>query len=492
MNSNNKIWGTLLKVSLGLILVLSFLQVKMKFGWDPLDRCCLHPDSIPIETITLSDSVMNIEANNTQNLLAQIEPANATNQNLKWSSSDTTVAIVDSTTGRVTATGKGGECIITAAATDDSGKSANIKIKVNKDILVDTIISPNSNGEITLNPDSEFKIETKVLPENAANKSLAWKSDNESVATVNNGVVTGKADGYCTITAYSVDGGDVRKSIKVRVQEPVDPIIEVTSIILDKSNISMNAGERFKVRATISPKNASNKILKWQSSNPAIATVNDGIIVGVKRGDCAITAYSTDGSNKSALLKIHVNDIVIVTSIVLDKQTVTLDEGKDIQLKAKVSPSNASNKVVRWQSSNSTIATVNNGKISARKPGDCVITASTTDGSSVSVSIRVHVSPKPFPDRLEGNSTEEKIKYGLSFLSNSNNKIENKIGVAEHMSMLFDNNSEVIIQGRNFNQIKDNGKDYIKSLSTNSLKLTYINHKVNSNGLITELIIKQE
>lgn len=407
MNSNNKIWGTLLKVSLGLILVLSFLQVKTKYGWNPFDSCFPPPDSILIESITLSDSVMNIEANKTQNLLAQIEPANATNQNLKWSSSDTTVAIVDPTTGRVTATGKGGECIITATATDDSGKSANIKIKVKKGILVDTIIFPNSNGEITLNPRSEFTIDAKALPENAANKTLAWKSDNEDVATVNDGVVTGKSAGVCTISASSTDGGDVHKSTKVRVQKPDDPIVKVTSIELDKSNILMNVGERYKGRATVSPYNASNKALNWQSSNPAIASVNDGMIVGVKGGDC-------------------------------------------------------------------------------------VIIASTTDGSNVSVSLRVHVSPTPFPGRLEGNSTEEKIKYGLSFLSNSNNNIENKIGVAEQMSMLFDKNSEVIIQGKNFNQIKDNGKDYIKSLSTNTLKLTYINHTVNSNGLITELIIKQE
>ena len=243
MNSNNKIWGTLLKVALGLILVLSFLQVKMKFGWDPLDRCCLHPDSILIESITLSDSVMNIEANNTQNLLAQIEPANATNQNLKWSSSDTTVAIVDPTTGRVTATGKGGdECVITATATDDSGKSANIKIKVREIdsvIKVDQIIFHNSKGEITLPSGSEFPIDAEALPENATNKILKWKSDNESVATVNNGVVTGKAVGYCTITASSTDGSNVVKSIKVRVKDPKTDI-KVSSISFDNCSMEFN------------------------------------------------------------------------------------------------------------------------------------------------------------------------------------------------------------------------------------------------------------
>ncbi len=297
MDSNNKIWGTLLKVALGVILVLSFLQVKMKFGWDPLDRCYLHSDPILIESITLSDSVMNIEANNTQNLLAQIEPANATNKNLKWSSSDTTVAIVEPTTGMVIATGKGGECIIMATATDGSGKSADIKINVNKEgILVDTIISTNSNGEITLNPRSEFTIDAKALPENAANKTLAWKSDNEDVATVNDGVVTGKSAGVCTISASSTDGGDVHKSTKVRVLEPDNPIVKVTSIVLDELK-NINVGGQTKIHAKILPANAANKTLKWETSNRSVATVNNGVIVGVGEGECTIRATSTDGGN---------------------------------------------------------------------------------------------------------------------------------------------------------------------------------------------------
>ena len=312
MKNSKNIWESLLKFSLVLILVLSFLQVKMKFGWDPLDRCCLPPDSILIESITLSDSVMNIKANKTQNLLTQIEPANATNQNLRWSSSDTTVAIVHPTTGRVTTTGKGGECIITAAATDDSGKSANIKIKVNKEtndsvVLVDTIIIPKSNGEITLNPGLEFEIDATVWPENATNKTLKWKSDNEIVAIVDNGVVTGKEVGNCTITASSTDGSGVLKSIKVHVQQ-IDKEIKVASISLDKSDITIGMGSQTQIHAIVRPSNATNKTLKWESSKPKVANINNGKIIPVKSGDCVITVYSTDGSNKTAKCSVHVID----------------------------------------------------------------------------------------------------------------------------------------------------------------------------------------
>lgn len=314
MKNSKNIWESLLKFSLGLILVMSFLLVKMKYGWDPLDRCSLPPDSILIESITLSDSVMNMEANNTQNLLAQIKPANATNKNLKWSSSDTTVVIADPTTGWVTATDKGGECIITAAATDNSGKSANIRIKVNREtkdsiVLVDTIIFPKLYGEITLNIGSEFEIDAKAWPVDATNKILKWKSDKEDVATVNNGVVTGKSTGDCIITASSADGGNVVKSIKVHVQKPIDPIVKVTSIEFDKSSLSINIGDKEQIVTKILPMGATNKTLKWKSNNEGVAIVNNGVITGKGAGKCTITATSTDGGNIFKSIEVHVRNI---------------------------------------------------------------------------------------------------------------------------------------------------------------------------------------
>ena len=410
MKNSKNIWESLLKFSLVLILVLSFLQVKMKFGWDPLDRCCLPPDSILIESITLSDSVMNIEANKTQNLLAQIEPANATNKNLKWSSSDTTVAIVDPTTGRVTATGKGGdECIVTATAADDSGKSADIIIKVKKgknnpDILVGTIIFPNSNGEITLNPDSKFKIDAKALPEGATNKTLKWMSGNVGVATVdNNGVVTGKSEGNCTITASSTDGSNVVKSIKVHVQKIVK---KVTSIDFDKSTLTINIGDKKQIVAKVLPSDATNKTLAWKSSNEGIATVSNGVVTGKSEGNCTITASSTDGSN-----------------------------------------------VVK------------------------------------SIKVRVQVTPPP-GDPLDGKTIEEKVKYYLSYFSNSTNTTTSKKAKAKDMDSLFAPDALIIIKDGPVSQKEK--KSRIGIWASSRMKIRYISHKVNTSGLITELTVEED
>ena len=408
MKNSKNIWESLLKFSLVLILVLSFLQVKMKFGWDPLDRCSLPPDSILIESITLSDSVMNIKANKTQNLLTQIEPANATNQNLRWSSSDTTVAIVHPTTGSVTTTGKGGECIITAVATDDSGKSANIKIKVNKEtndsvVLVDTIIFPKSNGEITLNPGLEFEIDATVWPENATNKTLKWKSDNEIVAIVDNGVVTGKEVGNCTITASSTDGSGVLKSIKVHVQKIVK---KVTSIDFDKSTLTINIGDKKQIVAKVLPSDATNKTLAWKSSNEGIATVSNGVVTGKSEGNCTITASSTDGSN-----------------------------------------------VVK------------------------------------SIKVRVQVTPPP-GDPLDGKTIEEKVKYYLSYFSNSTNTTTSKKAKAKDMDSLFAPDALIIIKDGPVSQKEK--KSRIGIWASSKMKIRYISHKVNTSGLIKELTVEED
>lgn len=311
MNSNNKIWGTLLKVALGLILVLSFLQVKMKFGWDPVkeylcnDSCVGIHDSIQkIESITIPKHIMEIKIGHPRRLQAQIMPADADNKKLNWHSNDTTVAYVDST-GLVTATAKGGRCIITATTTDGSNKSDSIIIVVDNpvisttdtDIKVETINILNSNGKITLNIDSIFKVKVEVLPKTASNKMLKWMSDNEGVAIVDNdGIIRAKGKGDCTLTVSTLDGGNASpKEIDVHVQKP-EKDVKVTSIVLDKSK-TINVGGQTQIHAKIFPANANNKTLKWETSDRSVATVNNGKIVGVGEGECTIRATSTDGGN---------------------------------------------------------------------------------------------------------------------------------------------------------------------------------------------------
>lgn len=317
MNNNNEILARLLKFSLVLVFALSFLQVKMKFGWDPVkdmilrDSCDVNHPSILIESISMQDS-MTFNVKESKRLLPQISPHNANNQRLIWSSSDTTIAHVDST-GLVTTTSKGGRCIITASTIDGSNKSDSIIINVDKpviqitDIKVRTINILNIDSVLTLKPDSKFKVEVEILPKNASNKILKWESSMKSVATVDDhGIIRVNGTGECSISVTSTDGGNAQtKSIKVHVPQPTPVVVKVTSVKLDKSIITMNVGERAQIHADVFPTNATNKHLVWTTEN-SIATVDNGIIVGVGEGECTIIASTTDGSKISSKVKVLV------------------------------------------------------------------------------------------------------------------------------------------------------------------------------------------
>ena len=133
----------------------------------------------------------------------------------------------------------------------------------------------------------------------------------------------------------------------------------------------------------------------WSSLNTSIATVSSsGEVTAVGPGSTTIKA-TADGKTASCT----VTSTQLVTSISLNKSTTTLTIGSTETLSATVSPSNASTKTLSWMSSAPTIASVVNGKITAKATGTTVITATATDGSGKSASCTVFVvgSGKPFP-----------------------------------------------------------------------------------------------
>lgn len=331
MNSNNNIWNILLRYSLGMILALSFLLVKMKFGWDPIKELAsrgssyTNNTSILIDSIIIKEDSMEIMVNDTRRLMAQIMPANAENQKLYWHSNDTTVAYVDST-GLVTATSKGGRCIISVNATDCSNKSDSVIIKVGKpvilkpvtDVKVETINILNSKGEISLKLGSVYKVDFEVLPKNASNKLLKWKSDNNSVATVDDdGTIRAKGTGDCVISVTSTDGSNISpKTIKVRVPLLKPQVVKVTSIMLDKSNITINVGDRHQVYAKVNPPYATNNKLAWKSTKESVAVVENGVIIGKGAGTCKIIVSSTDEGNASPkTINVKVQQVIGKTTL---------------------------------------------------------------------------------------------------------------------------------------------------------------------------------
>ena len=163
-------------------------------------------------------------------------------------------------------------------------------------------------------------------------------------------------------------------SQKFTVKQAGVPIVDVTSVTLDKTTLALVEGEEATLTATVAPDNATDKTVTWSTSDASIATVADGKVTAVKEGQATITAKAGD---KSATCAVTVaKKVIAVTGITLDKPTLSLTEGQEAQLTATVTPDNATDKTVTWSSDKTAVATVDNtGKVKAVAEGTAVITA---------------------------------------------------------------------------------------------------------------------
>ena len=152
--------------------------------------------------------------------------------------------------------------------------------------------------------------------------------------------------------------------------------VEVKSISFDKATVEIEEGGTMNLAVTISPEDATDKTISWKSSDETIATVNDGVVTAIKPGNATITATSLCTPAVTATCKIVVTKkYVSVTGIALDKTKAEMAEGETLKLTATISPDDATDKTITWTSSNESVATVNNGTVTAVKEGKAIITA---------------------------------------------------------------------------------------------------------------------
>lgn len=156
--------------------------------------------------------------------------------------------------------------------------------------------------------------------------------------------------------------------------------VEVENVIVKASKSKIEINEELAIVATVTPISANNKSLTWKSSDNSIATVSSsGIVKAIKDGTVSITAISSNG--KSDTLNITVNKPKInVTELNLDESDITLETGNENRIIANVLPYNATDKTIKWTSSNNEVARVEDGKIKALKAGEVTITAETSSG----------------------------------------------------------------------------------------------------------------
>ena len=185
------------------------------------------------------------------------------------------------------------------------------------------------------------------------------------------------------------------------LDEPQD--IAVTSISLNKTTLTMEIGESYTLVATVSPSNATDKSIIWSSTDSSVAAVSRGKVTAKSEGAATITATAHNG--KMAICTVTVNEpaseVVEVTSVSLNKTTLTMEIGESETLIATVLPADAKDKTVVWTSSAQNIATVDNGTVRAVASGTALITATTVNGKTASCNITVNAAT-PKITKVEG------------------------------------------------------------------------------------------
>ena len=295
------------------------------------------------------------------------------------------------------------------------------------DIKVSSIKLNTKNH--TMYSNQYVQLKATVLPNNAYNKSVTWKSSNSKIATVDKkGKVKALKVGNAIITATSTDGSNVSAQCKIKVVQ------RVTKIKLNKSIINLSKkGKTAKLKATVLPNNAYNKSVTWKANNTKVVTVDKKgkIKATTNKGATYVNAIAKDGSKKKAKLLVVVGPKV--KKITLNKTSVTLNRGaknRTFQLKKAIKNKNATYKGVSWYSSNKNVATVNsNGKVTIKHRGKVVITVKAKDGSNKSAKCKFTI--KQLVTKLSYNNKKQvkevyknkKMKFAVTVApSNANNK----------------------------------------------------------------------
>ena len=177
----------------------------------------MNVSTVNVIIVSLNKTSLTLVEGNSEALTASVYPSNATTPTLKWTSSNTSVATVDST-GKITAKSLSGYAIITAAATDGSGKFAECYVITQARVAV-TGITLNYGTELDLMLGDNTYLKATVLPSTATDTTVTWSSSNTSVATIDDtGLLKSVALGETTITA-TVDGKSVTMKVTVTNSE---------------------------------------------------------------------------------------------------------------------------------------------------------------------------------------------------------------------------------------------------------------------------------
>ena len=337
----------------------------------------------PVGGIVMNTNQLSFEdLEDTAQLFYTILPLNATNKNVVWSTSNPAVAIVDEN-GNVTLAGDGQTTI--TVTTEDGGFSASCNVAVNTVVPMEDVNFDISS--FTFKKESDVLVLTPVWePIDTTERGLTWSSSDPSVATVDEvtGVVTALKNGTTVIKAVT-DNGLKNAVCTVTVDFP----IPCTGISLDVSELKFTKkDEEYKLTATVSPANATEKGVIFESLTPSVVEVSeDGTIKVVENGEGVIVATTKDNGYRAVVKVAVAIEPPKPESITFEKYSCTLTKkGETFAIQPIIYPSDAVNKECTFETDDPKIATVDkNGVVKAVGDGIAFITVKSKEGTAVQI-----------------------------------------------------------------------------------------------------------
>lgn len=342
---------------------------------------------IPVQSIELSEKSLSIKESETHKLEAIYTPTDTTQKNVKWSSSDESIAKI-SQDGTITALTRGKTTI---TATTENGTTASCDVTVTREI--GSVILDKSS--ISLDKGESTKITATIPTDTDGDKTISWTTSDSSVATVSNdGTVTAVDRGEAIITATTANGKKAICAVNVSVK--LKSIAFEGNITEKTFNLGVDQSNEMQLNVIYDPEDADvdKSTLEWSSSNTSVVTVNDGLVTAKGKGDATVTA-KIDG--KMITCNVHVRIPILSIEI---KDKVNLTYGEEEKLAVTYTTYNnmetTDDKTIKWETSDKNIVQVStDGTITTKGPGKATITATSVADQKLVATCEVEIAPVP-------------------------------------------------------------------------------------------------
>lgn len=345
----------------------------------------------PVTSVTLNRSTATLKATETVQLSGSVLPANASNKNLVWTTSDENIATV-SESGLVTAVAVG-EVTITATSQSTPDISATCRVSVVPTPVASITLSQTS---VSLKATETVSLTATVAPETATVKDVTWTSDNPKVATVDeNGVITAVTAGEAVITVTATDGSGVFNTVKVQVE----PIYAESITIVAEGSTTLRDGETVQLRAVFVPENTTDKRVTWDAGTEINSTIDENglFTAGSVPRLVGVVARSVGTPGVSGSIEINVVETP-VESVEITSEPLVLLPGESKEVTVSVNPSTATDKTITWSVSDESIIKLQKfdssvAVINAIAPGQAYLYAKASNGVNTSLMVTVNTIP---------------------------------------------------------------------------------------------------